>query len=256
MQAVHTITFGMAADHLILAEVVLADGTPATFEPVSLKEAQNRSSRNNNSICFYRAALHIRTDYANAIQQNWPATWRRASGYNLNYLLPWSSIQPPQWSVVSRQWSNVNDRWDIPEVIKASLPYPPIQTGSVNLAPLLAGSEGTLAVIRRAKVRLVPLPHHSILAILAYPSQSAACDAVPRLLELNPSAIELIPESLIRLARSVPAYAHQLTLLDPWSAYDGKSLKGSKRISSSLLVLEFTGDDYTSCVSEFSRFES
>lgn len=240
----HSIAFGMAADHLLSAEVVLADGTLATFEQVSLQEAQSRSRRNNNlESAFYRAAIHIRTDYANDIRQNWPATWRRASGYNLNYLLPWSSTQPPQWSVVSRQWSDVSDRWDIPEGINASLPYPPIPIGSINLAPLLAGSEGTLAVIRQAKVRLVPLPHHSILAILAYPSQSAACDAVPHLLELNPSAIELIPESLIQLARSVPAYAHQLTLLDPLSSYYSKSLKDSKRISPSLLVLEFTGED-------------
>jgi Fe-S oxidoreductase len=48
-------------------------------------------------------------------------------------------------------------------------------------------------------------------------------------MELSPSAIELIPQSLIHLARSIPAYANQLTFVDGDPA--------------ALLVVEFSGDD-------------
>jgi FAD/FMN-containing dehydrogenase len=78
------------------------------------------------------------------------------------------------------------------------------------LAPLLAGSEGTLAVIRRMKVNLVPKPKHTILGVLSYQSIAEACDDVPRLLEFNPSAVELIPRMILELARGVPAYARQM----------------------------------------------
>ena len=98
----------------------------------------------------------------------------------------------------------------------------------MNLAHLLAGSEGTLAIIRRARVNLVEKPKHTILAVLTYQSNADACDDVPRLLTHRPSAIELIPRFIIRQARSVPAYARQMgwVLGDP----------------AALLVVEFSGD--------------
>jgi len=93
----------------------------------------------------------------------------------------------------------------------------------------MAGSEGTLAIIRRAKIKLVPKPKHTILAVLAYQSNAAACDDVPRLLMHRPTAVELIPQMMIRLARSVPEYARQMG----WVIGD----------PAALLVVEFSGDE-------------
>ncbi|HSO12152.1 MAG TPA: FAD-linked oxidase C-terminal domain-containing protein, partial [Anaerolineales bacterium] len=55
-----------------------------------------------------------------------------------------------------------------------------------------------------------------------------ACDDVPRLLEFKPSAVELIPRTILQLARSVPAYARQMG----WIAGD----------PSAVLAVEFSGD--------------
>jgi Fe-S oxidoreductase len=98
-----------------------------------------------------------------------------------------------------------------------------------NQAALLCGSEGTLAVIRQATVNLVEKPKFTILGVLAYESIIAASEAVPGLLAHQPSAVELIPQMLIRLARSVPAYASQLGFVqgDP----------------AALLVVEFSGPE-------------
>ncbi len=93
---------------------------------------------------------------------------------------------------------------------------------------LLAGSEGTLAVIRRTTINLVSKPKHMVLGILAYESIAEACDAVPDLLKRKPSAIELIPQLILRLARSIPAYASQMG----WVRGD----------PSAILVVEFSGD--------------
>lgn len=198
----HSLLYGMSADHLISADAVMADG--------SLGVLGERSTLDNSLISsLYSSALNIREKYAAAITQNWPRTWRNSAGYRLNYLLPWSPSIPSQWFGES---------------------YPAnLKPGTWNLAPLLAGSEGTLAIMRRVKVRLVPKPKYTILAALAYQSNADACDDVPRLLMHRPSAVELIPRMIIRLARAVPEYAHQMgwVLGDP----------------AALLVVEFSGDE-------------
>ncbi len=212
----HSIIHGMTADHILSAEVVLADGSLATFEPVSLDSEDqlsinfDRKALTDIEKQLYGTALHIRRDYADEIKRTWPHTWRRVSGYNLNYLLPWSAGFPPQWDT-DRQ------------------PYPPVLPGTINLAPLLAGSEGTLAVIRTATIRLVPVKKQTILCVINFTNITEACDWVPTILDLSPSAVELIPQSLIHLARSVPAYANLLSFVvgDP----------------AALLVVEFAGDD-------------
>jgi FAD/FMN-containing dehydrogenase/Fe-S oxidoreductase len=212
----HSIIFGMTADHILGAEVVLADGTVTTFQQVSLEKARKLAAEatgNNGSDIeknIYRAALSIREDYREEIRNSWPKTWRRVSGYNLNYLLPWTPTAPPQWNY-------------------QQLPYPPVLLDTINLAQLLVGSEGTLAILRNTTLRLVSLPKHTLLVVIVFTSINQACDIVPEILRLSPSAIELIPQSLIHLARSVPAYANQFSFLNGEPG--------------AILVVEFSGND-------------
>jgi len=195
----HSLLYGMTADHLISADVIMADG--------SIGLLGERSTLDNSLVSsLYSSALQIRENYADVITKQWPTTWRNSAGYRLNYLLPWSPSKPSQWDGE----------------------YPAINPLHVNLAPLLAGSEGTLAVIRRAKVNLVPKPKYTILAVLSYQSNADACDDVPRMLMHHPSAVELVPQMILRLARGVPEYARQMG----WVVGD----------PAALLVIEFSGD--------------
>ena len=204
----HSIRYGMTADHLISVEALLADGHAARFLLLPLKTAQTGARQEGILGAIYRFALETRARHAETIRRNWPQVWRRASGYNLNYLLPWSPAVPPRWEGET---------------------YPPLPAGSLNLAPLFAGSEGTLAVLRRVTLRLVERPAHTVLGVLPYESIAEACDDTPRLLSLGASAVELLPRMLLHLARAVPAYARQLTFVrgDP----------------AALLMVEFAGDD-------------
>jgi FAD/FMN-containing dehydrogenase/Fe-S oxidoreductase len=222
----HSIIYGMAADHLISAEVVLSDGSLAEFKNVPVENGVREAKKGTRLGNLYRTALHIREQKKEVIQKNWPRTWRNASGYPVNYLLPWSPSSPPQWR--AQGWIEDNEE-------QSMLPYPPVPEGHVNLAPLLAGSEGTLAIIRSAKLRLVSLHKHTILGVLAYHTLVEACEAVPILLDYCPSAIELIPESLIRLARSLPAYARQVAFIE--------QLFSSGQKPAAMLVVEFSGDN-------------
>jgi FAD/FMN-containing dehydrogenase/Fe-S oxidoreductase len=202
----HSMRYGMTADHLVSAQVLYTDGSTAEWgsdQPVTQEAAAN--SRHEEIL---RVAQRIRENYSEEIRKSYPLTWRNSAGYRLNYLLPWSKTAPAQWDAG---------------------PYPRVPNNdSINLVSLLAGSEGTLAVIKNATLRLVPEPRHTVLGVLAYTSIAEACDDVPRLLEFSPSAVELVPQMLIRLARDVPAYAAQMG----WVVGD----------PAALLVVEFSGD--------------
>lgn len=212
----HSILYGMSADHILSAEVILGDGALETWGEVSEQWSVNSEqlSVGGRQAAILSAVKEIRENYADAIKQSFPKTWRNSAGYRLNYLLPWSPSMPPLWTG---------------ETYPANL-----KPGTWNLAPLLAGSEGTLAVMRRATVNLVPKPKHTVLGVLSYAGIAEACDDVPRLLELKPSAIELIPQMILRLARSVPAYARQMG----WIVPQGDDIGDSAAV----LVVEFSGD--------------
>ena len=210
----HSIMYGMSSDQLRSVDVVLSDGSETTFEEITLDRARQIASNGNGSVeaAMYRAALEIRDQHGDAIKASWPKVWRRASGYNLNYLLPWSPVKPDSWAVANEG------------------SYPPIKEGTINLAPLIAGSEGTLAVIKRVRLNLVPVLKTTILGVLRYSSIPEACDAVPGLLDkFMPSALELMPGELIDLARKVPAYAKMLS----W-------VEGTPP---AMLAIEFAGED-------------
>ncbi|MEP7136830.1 MAG: FAD-linked oxidase C-terminal domain-containing protein [Chloroflexota bacterium] len=199
----HSILYGMSADHLISSDVILAGGSLEIWG-----EVNDQLSVSSHQSKIISTAMLIREKYAEAIRQNYPRSWRNSAGYRINYLLPWSPSAPPRWIGDAYPANLKPDTW--------------------NLAHLLAGSEGTLAVIRKLKVNLVPKPKHTVLGILAYDSIAEACDDVPRLLSHRPSAVELIPQMILHLARSVPAYARQMD----WMSGD----------PAAILVVEFSGD--------------
>jgi FAD/FMN-containing dehydrogenase len=94
----------------------------------------------------------------------------------------------------------------------------PKETVGPHFPSVLAGSEGTLAVITAARLRLVPLFHHTITALIAMESLSAAVqmlgpvrsnlgslDSIELIL---PGAMDLVSEHLGRRPPVAPAAAY------------------------------------------------
>nr|WP_218160101.1 FAD-binding and (Fe-S)-binding domain-containing protein [Actinacidiphila alni] len=75
----------------------------------------------------------------------------------------------------------------------------------------LVGSEGTLAMVLDATVRLVPRPAARALAVLGFPDMPTAADATPALVALGPLAVEGMDRRLVEVvvrrrgAAAVPA---------------------------------------------------
>lgn len=70
-----------------------------------------------------------------------------------------------------------------------------------NVARFLAGSEGTLAVIIGATVRLVTDPPHKIMIALGYPTMADAADAAPLIVDHHPTACEGIDRRIVDVVR-------------------------------------------------------
>jgi len=125
-----------------------------------------------------------------AIRDGTPRYWRRCGGYNLDRLL--DGARP-------------------------------------NLAQLICGSEGTLAVMTGITVSLVPLPAATGLALLPFDDLYAALEAVPAILETGPAAVELLDNLSLALCWDVPEYARLL----------GSVVSGRPHC---LLVVEYQGE--------------
>ena len=65
-----------------------------------------------------------------------------------------------------------------------------------NLTNILAGSEGTLAAIFSAELKICPLPHEKGLGLIFFASIAEAMQATVELLDLKPAAIEHIDRPL------------------------------------------------------------
>jgi FAD/FMN-containing dehydrogenase/Fe-S oxidoreductase len=114
------------------------------------------------------------------IDANWPKVLRRVAGYNLDI------------------FRNQNVR-----------PY--TGDGSVNLAHLLIGSEGTLALSKSLKLQLTDLPKAKVLGVVNFPSFYKAMDSAQHIVRLGGdgtlTAVELVDRTMIELSMANPAFA-------------------------------------------------
>jgi Fe-S oxidoreductase len=100
-----------------------------------------------------------------------------------------------------------------------------------NLLPILAGSEGTLAAIVGAKLKLVPLPEERGVGLIFFASVSEALQATKALLELKPAAIEHIDRPLFDQTRGQREFQAARDLL-----------KLDQKPCESILIIEFFED--------------
>ncbi|MGV8908490.1 MAG: FAD-binding and (Fe-S)-binding domain-containing protein [Propionicimonas sp.] len=70
-----------------------------------------------------------------------------------------------------------------------------------DVARFLAGSEGTLAVVTGARLRLVTDLPHAVLVVIGYSDMAAAADAMPRILPSRPTAVEGIDSRIVDVVR-------------------------------------------------------
>jgi len=181
----HSILYGMTADHLLAVEVILADGSLVEFSAKTEAQLEQIQAQAGFEADIYRQMLALTRHPQNleVIRKSTPRHWRRCGGYNLERLTDGEGF---------------SFRW----------PYDP----RFNLAKLICGSEGTLGFITEVKLNLVEIPPLSALAVVHFDDLRTALDAVPAMLETQPSAIEMLDSYTMALIENAPAYANLLSL--------------------------------------------
>ncbi len=190
-----SIAYGNMVHNVRGIDAWLADGRRLHFGPV------HGLDRDAAAIAGFVRGLA--EQHRAEIEDHWPQVLRRVGGYNLDIFHP-----------------------------RSERPY--TDDGHVNLAHLLVGSEGTLAVTRRLHLQLSRLPRHKVLGVVNHASFHAAMDSAQHIVKLGPSAVELVDRTMVELSRANPAFRPviETALID-----------GGGRAPEAILLVEFSGDD-------------
>ncbi len=101
-----------------------------------------------------------------------------------------------------------------------------LNQGLFDLPKLFVGSEGTLGIVSEATLSLVPKPQGTLTALIHFCRLEEVGEAVPHLLSLLPSALEVMDANTLNLigraAHGIPADA-AATLLAELDSGDGES---------------------------------
>jgi FAD/FMN-containing dehydrogenase/Fe-S oxidoreductase len=159
-----SVLYGKTIDHVLAQEVVLADGSLARFGPLPPGEARRAAEGDSLEARARRELARIVAACGGEIDRRYPKILRRVGGYNLDAI-----VREPS-----------------------------------DLVKLTVGSEGTLAVVVEAKLRLVPLPKAKALAVLHFEDLLDALGAVPAILELKPAAVEVVDRFVLDHTRGHP----------------------------------------------------
>jgi len=196
-----SIAYGNMVHNVIGAQAWLADGSLLDFG--RFDAATGRVKQIGD---FVR---DLAAEQRAEIEVRWPKVLRRVAGYNLDI------------------FHNQNEK-----------PY--TSDGSVNLAHLLVGSEGTLALTRSLDLRLSELPRAKVLGVVNFPTFYQAMDSAQHIVKLGHNmqggaltAVELVDRTMIELSLQNPAFAPTIrTALAP-------AINGGR--PEAVLLVEFSG---------------
>ncbi|MDJ0387190.1 FAD-binding and (Fe-S)-binding domain-containing protein [Roseomonas sp. E05] len=155
--------YGKTRDHVLALKVVLLDGTVWDSAPLDEAALTTVARRQDMVGAIHRVADGIAREQAQLIADRFPPLNRCLTGYDLAHLRD--------------------------------------DQGRFNLNAVLCGSEGTLAMIAEAKIRVLPIPKRSALINLRYDSFDAALRDARTLMALGAASVETVDSKVLGLAR-------------------------------------------------------
>lgn len=112
-----------------------------------------------------------------------------------------------------------------------------------NMAHMLVGSEGTLGFFTSLELALSPLPAHKVLGICHFETFYAAMQAPQHIVQLKPTAVELVDRNLMDLARGIEMFRPTLETF----------IRGRPE---ALLLVEFAGEEREPLVRALDQLET
>ena len=171
----HSLVYGSTRDHIIELRAILTDGSEVLFRDLNKDEFEDKCRENSLEGDIYRNIRTILTDPSNRenIEKEYPdpEIKRRNTGYAIDRLAD----------------SNV---------------FSPLSTRPFNMSDIIAGSEGTLAIVTEIKLNLVPLPPvNKALVCVHLKERNDSFRANLLALKYDPCAVELMDDRILSLTR-------------------------------------------------------
>ncbi len=186
-----SIRYGKMVDNVLAVNAVLADGSQMHFAELGNGTASAAPEWQQQMVS---QLLELGTRETKEVAKRFPKVQRRVGGYNLDVLTSEAR-------------------------------------SSLNLAHLLVGSEGTLAVSNKIHLNLQTIPEHKVLGVCHFPTFYEAMSTTQHLVELGPDAVELVDQTMLELAAEIPQFQQKLK----------RFVKGKP---GSLLLVEFAGTEF------------
>ncbi len=155
--------YGKTSQHVLSLRAVLVDGSVLDARPLDARELDREKQREDLRGSVFRVVDEVVSTHAGAIEATLPRIARFMTGYDLAHVR----------------------RGD----------------GRFDLKSVICGSEGTLAVVTEAKLRLTKLPAHRALVAVRYARFDDALRAAEVLVRSDPGAIETIDDTIVGLAK-------------------------------------------------------
>ena len=197
-----SLRYGIMRDNVAAISAVLADGTEARFGEVP--DTIDRVNIRCNAADLMQDLLEIGKRDAEHIAQAFPEVSRRVGGYTIDALV-------------------ANGK-------------------AANLAEILVGSEGTLALSKRIELKLSPRAKNRALGVCQFSNFRAAMESAQHIVKLGPVAVELVDRTLISLALEIPMFRVTVERI----------IKGRPE---ALLLVEFAEEDQTENIRRLKRLE-
>ncbi|MDO8566832.1 MAG: FAD-binding oxidoreductase [bacterium] len=158
-----TLKYGKTEKYVEELEVVLSDGSRATFKALTPAELGEKKKLDSLEGKIYREMDALLTEHAEIIEAHKPNVSKNSAGYAL-------------WSIKNQT------------------------TGEFNLAKLICGSQGTLALWTKAKLGLVRPKEHRAMLVVFLRDLSILPEIVQRVLPENPESFESFDDHTFTLA--------------------------------------------------------
>ena len=162
----HSIVYGKTIDHVLEVRCLLADGSEAVFGEIDAAGFQANQKLGGIEGRVYRVLAAVLERNHDEILARYPKILRHVCGYSLDYFL---------------------------------------RGEPMNMAHLIVGSEGTLATVLEAKLKLVPLPRARALLVSQFDDLVTCMEAAREIVPTGPSAVELLDDLIISQARNHPS---------------------------------------------------
>lgn len=158
-----TLSYGKTERYVEEVSVTLSDGSTAVFGPQSMQELAQKKKQDTLEGEIYRRMHALIEEHYDEIMAAKPTVTKNSAGYAL-------------WNVFDKE------------------------RGTFNLAKLIVGSQGTLAIMNEAKIKLIRPKAHRAMLIIFLSDLDPLPEIVERVLKEKPESFESYDDHTFTLA--------------------------------------------------------